>query len=139
MTFNNNFEEFKMFSTKRFIVATVMGFVTGFICLAFASGGPEPLPSAVAWQIVFSRALAGFAIGISIFKMGHWTIHGAVIGLIFSLPLAFSGLMAPDNPEFSKDLMFIMTCVLGVVYGLLIEFVTTVLFKAKIPVQVKTA
>ena len=126
-----------MFSTKRFIIATIMGFVTGFICLGFASGGPDPLPSAVAWQIVFSRALAGFAIGISIFNMGHWTVHGLVIGLIFSLPLAFSGFMAPDNPEFTKTTMFVMTIVLGMVYGLLIEFVTTVLFKAKIPVPVK--
>ena len=69
--------------------------------------------------------------------MGHWTVHGLVIGLIFSLPLAFSGFMAPDNPEFTKTTMFVMTIVLGMVYGLLNEFVTTVLFKAKIPVPVK--
>jgi hypothetical protein len=30
-----------------------------------------------------------------------------VLGLVFSLPLAFSGLMAPDNPEFSKATIFI--------------------------------
>lgn len=127
-----------MLNTKRFIVATVMGFAAGFICLGFASGGSSELPAAVAWQIVISRALIGFAIGISIFKMGHWTVHGAVIGLLFSIPLAISGLMAPDNPEFSKSSMFIATMVMGVVYGLLIEFVTTVLFKAKMPVQPRT-
>jgi hypothetical protein len=128
-----------MFNTKRFIVATVMGFVTGFICLALASSSPEVLPAAVGYQIVFSRALAGFTIGISIFKMGHWSIHGAVIGAVFSLPLAFSGLMAPDNPEFNKSTMFVMTVVLGLIYGVLIEFVTSVLFKAKMQPSPKAA
>jgi len=120
-----------MFNAKRCIVATLMGFATGFICLALASGSPGVLPAAVGYQIVFSRALAGFTIGISVFKMGHWLIHGAVIGAVFSLPLAFSGLMAPDNPEFDKTTMFVMTVVMGTIYGILIEFVTSVLFKAK--------
>jgi hypothetical protein len=39
--------------------------------------------------------------------------------------------MAPDNPEFDKSTMFIMTVALGLIYGILIEFVTSVLFKAK--------
>jgi hypothetical protein len=69
--------------------------------------------------------------------MGHWLIHGAVLGFVFSLPLAFSNLMAPDNPEFSKSSMFIAALVMGLIYGVLIEFVTTVLFKAKIPGQLK--
>jgi hypothetical protein len=126
-----------MFTTKRFIIATLMGIATGFICLALASGSPGVLPEPVAYQLIFSRALAGFAIGISIFQMGHWSIHGAVIGAVFSLPLAFSGLMAPDNPEFDKNIMFIMTIILGMVYGILIEFVTSVLFKAKMQLAPK--
>jgi len=128
-----------MFNTKRFIIATLMGFVTGFICLVLASSSPGELPAAVGYQIVLSRALAGFAIGISIFKMGHWLIHGAVIGVVFSLPLAFSGLMAPDNPEFSATTMFVMTVAMGLIYGILIELVTSVLFKAKIPATLKTS
>src|SRR5512146_53096 len=126
-----------MFSTKRVIVATVMGLATGFICLAFASSGPVSPPAPVAYQIVFTRALAGFAIGISIFKMGHWLIHGAVLGLLFILPLAFSNLMAPDSAEFSRSSMFIAAVVMGLIYGVLIEFVTTVLFKAGMPAQQK--
>jgi uncharacterized membrane protein len=128
-----------MLNTRRLIVATVMGFVTGFICYLLASSGPGELPAAVAYQIILSRVLAGFAIGISIFKVGHWLIHGAVIGIIFSLPIAFSGMMALDNPEYSKSMMFIMTVVLGLIYGILIEFVTTVLFKAVMPTKVKSA
>jgi len=126
-----------MLNKKRLIVATIMGIVSGLICYSFASSGSADLPAAVAWQIILSRTLIGFAIGISIFKMGHWTVHGAVIGLLFSIPLAISGFMAPDNPEYSKSSMFIATLVMGVIYGLLIEFVTSVLFKAKMPVQVK--
>lgn len=126
-----------MFTSKRCIVATVMGFATGFICFALASSSPGVLPAAVAYQLVFSRALAGFTIGISVLKMGHWSIHGSVIGAVFSLPLAFSGLMAPDNPEFDKNTMFAMTVIMGLIYGILIEFVTSVLFKAKMQLAPK--
>lgn len=128
-----------MFTAKRCITATLMGFATGFICLALASSSPGVLPAAVAYQLIFSRALAGFTIGISVFKMGHWSIHGAVIGAVFSLPLAFSGLMAPDSPQFDKNTMFIMTIVLGLIYGVLIEFVTSVLLKAKMQPAPKAA
>lgn len=132
-------ERVKMFNAKRCIVATILGFATGFVCLALASSSPGVLPAAVGYQLVFSRALAGFTIGISIFSMGHWSIHGAVIGAVFSLPLAFSGLMAPDNPEFDQTTMFIMTVVLGIIYGILIEFVTSVLFKAKMELARKVS
>src|SRR3990172_4515257 len=115
-----------------------MGFLTGFICYALASGSPGLLPTPIALQIILSRALAGFVIGISIFRMGHWLIHGAVIGALFSLPLAFSGLMAPGSPEFSKTTMFAMTLAIGLIYGLLIEFVTTVLFKEKMKLIIQT-
>ncbi len=126
-----------MLNTKRLIIATIMGFICGFICYGLASSGPQLLPTEVAIQIILSRALLGFAIGISIFKMGHWTIRGAVMGIIFSIPLAVGGLMAPVNSEFSSSSMFIATIVMGIIYGLLIELITTVLFKAKMPVQVK--
>ena len=53
------------------------------------------------------------------------------MGLVFSLPLAFSGLMAPESTEYSKVGMFLWTVILGMVYGLLIEVITSVVFKAK--------
>ena len=82
-------------------------------------------------QIIASRTLIGFAIGISSLALGHWVIHGLVMGMLFSLPLAFSGLMAPETPEFSKTAMWVWTVILGMVYGLLIEVITSVLFKAR--------
>lgn len=103
----------------------------GFICFGLASSGSGELAWPIAVQIIVSRTLIGFAIGISCLSIRHWSIHGLIMGMIFSLPLAFSGLMAPESPDFSKANMFIWTIVLGMVYGLLIEVITSLLFKAK--------
>jgi hypothetical protein len=121
-----------MKNSKRIIIATLSGVLFGFVCFAFASSGPEPLPWQVAVQIILSRTLIGFAIGISSLSSIHWSLHGIIMGLLFSLPLAFSGLMAPENPEFTASAMFIWTIVLGMIYGVLIEVITSLLFKAKI-------
>ena len=120
-----------MKNSKRLIIATVLGLLFGFVCFGFASSGTQPLPTAVAFQLVISRTLIGFAIGISCLKVVHWSLHGILMGLLFSLPLAFSGLMAPDNPEFSKTPMFVATIVMGIIYGFLIELITSVIFKAR--------
>jgi F0F1-type ATP synthase assembly protein I len=115
---------------KRIIVATLSGVLFGLVCCWLASSSSE-LSWPVALQIITSRTLIGFAIGISCLAMGHWTIHGLLMGLIFSIPLAFSGLMAPENPEWSKAGMLIATVVMGMIYGFLIEVITSVVFKAK--------
>lgn len=91
---------------------------------------PDGLASAV---LAAERTLIGVAIGISCLTLGHWSVHGLIMGMLFSIPLAFSGLMAPENPEFGRAGLFAWTIVLGMIYGLLIELVTSVLFKAKNP------
>lgn len=116
---------------KRVVVATLSGVLFGLVCLALASSGPALLPRAVAFQIVASRTLIGLAIGISCLRLGHWSVHGLVMGAVFSVPLALSGLMAPENPQFSPAGMFGATIVLGMIYGLLIEVITSVLLKAR--------
>lgn len=105
----------------RLAVCTLGGLLCGFICYNIAASSSAEIPSPVMWQIIASRTLIGVAIGLSRFTFGHWVIHGAVIGALFSLPLAFSGLMAPENPEFSVNAMFFSTVVMGVIYGFLIE------------------
>jgi len=85
----------------------------------------------VSLQIIASRTLIGFAIGISVLRLHHWSIHGLIMGMIFSLPLAFSGLRAPESPEYSTIGMFICTIVLGMVYELIVEIITSVLFEAR--------
>jgi len=121
-----------MQKAKRIIVATLSGVLFGFVCFGLASSAPGELAWPVALQIIVSRTLIGFAIGISCISLGHWSLHGLVMGTIFSLPLAFSGLMAPESPEYSKAGMFIWTIVLGMLYGLLIEVITSLFFRAKI-------
>jgi hypothetical protein len=115
---------------KRIIVATLLGLLFGLGCnfLACSNGS---IPSAVTIQIILSRTLMGFAIGISTLKLGHWSLHGIVFGVLFSLPLAFGGLMAPESPEFTGIMILVSTLVMGLIYGLLIELITTVGFKAK--------
>ena len=115
---------------KRVAVASVCGIAFGFVCVGLASGSPAGLAWPVAVQLATSRALAGFAIGVSRLRLGHWAVHGSVMGLLFSIPLAFGSLMAPDSPEFSKTAMLLMTLAMGGIYGLLTELVTTVVFKA---------
>ena len=121
-----------MQKVKRVIIATLSGALFGFVCYGLASSGSGELACPVAVQIIASRTLIGFGIGISCLTLGHWSIHGLIMGMIFSIPLAFSGLMAPENPEFSKTGMFIWTIVLGMIYGLLIEVITSLIFKAKV-------
>ena len=120
-----------MKNVNRLIFATLLGGLFGFACYGLASRGPELLAWPLALQIIFSRTLIGFAIGICCFKLGNWTLRGLILGIIFSLPLAFSGVMAPASPDFSKAGMFIATLGLGAIYGLLIEIITMVVFKAK--------
>lgn len=120
-----------MAKTKRITVATLSGVLFGFVCYGLASMGPAQLAWPVSIQIIVSRTLIGFAIGISCLPLLHWSIHGLVMGLLFSLPLAFSGLMAPESPDYSKEAMFISTLVLGMIYGLLIELITSLVLQAK--------
>jgi len=121
-----------MQKAKRIIVATLSGVLFGFVCFGLASSAPGELAWPVALQIIVSRTLIGFAIGISCISFVHWSLHGLGMGIIFSLPLAFSGLMAPESLEYTKTGMFIWTIVLGMLYGLLIEVITSLFFKAKI-------
>jgi hypothetical protein len=115
---------------KRLIIATILGVLSGFVCYSLASGEQE-IPVLMAISMIISRALIGFGIGVSRFKMQHWTIHGLVMGLVFSLPGGFAVMAGPENPEFSANVMFFLTVGMGMFYGLMIELITSVVFKAK--------
>jgi hypothetical protein len=121
-----------MKKAKRVTIATLSGVLFGFVCYGLASMGSEELAWPVAVQIIASRTLIGFAIGISCLTVVHWSLHGLLMGLVFSIPLAFSGLMAPASPDYSTTEMFIWTIVLGMVYGLLIEVITSAIFRQRL-------
>ena len=127
-----------MRNPKRVVIATLSGVLFGLVCLGLASASPGELAWPIVAQIIASRTLIGVAIGISAVSLGHWSVHGLAMGAIFSVPLAFSGLMAPESPDYSKAGMFIGTIVLGMVYGLLIEVIASAIFKARMQPKVST-
>jgi hypothetical protein len=124
---------FKMPKTRRIIISTSSGLLFAIVCLALSTLSPASgaLTWAIAVQLILSRTLIGLAIGISCLSLWHWSLHGPLIGFVFSLPLAFSGLEVPEHLEYDKTIMFIATLITGMVYGFLIEIITSVIFKAK--------
>jgi hypothetical protein len=111
---------------RRISIATFLGLLCGVVCMALASYN-APLPWAIKMQIISNRTLIGLAIGVSALKM-KWWIHGLLMGLLFSLPLGFSSMMAMG---YTPTILFFMTVLLGMVYGLIIELFATVVFKAE--------
>jgi hypothetical protein len=114
-----------MLTTKRVLIATTCGFIFGLVCMLLASSNPNPveqISTATKWTIIFSRTLMGFTIGVSAVRL-KWWLHGIVIGLIGSIPMAF--------PVMDRPSIMIGTLVMGMVYGLLTELSTAVVFKAK--------
>ena len=110
-----------MLTSKRVIIATILGVIFGFVCMGFACCDPS-ITTEILVSIVVSRTLLGFMIGISALKL-QWWLHGIIIGFIASIPMAI--------PLFNDLNIFIGTLVMGIIYGFLIELITSVLFKAK--------
>lgn len=117
---------------KRLIIATLSGLLFGFVCFGFACSGSEGIETWLGITIISGRTLMGFGIGISRFPMKNWAINGIVMGFIFSLPAAFGTMMGPLNPEFTPEMLAVSTVVMGIIYGFLIELITSVFFKANI-------
>jgi hypothetical protein len=111
-----------MTSAKRIIIATTMGLITGIICMFLASSGPEPMELGIKLSTILSRTLTGFMIGISALRL-KWWLHGSVLGALGSIPMSLAILNDPN--------IMILTFVAGIIYGFLIELITSVVFKAK--------
>jgi len=113
-----------MLTAKRVIIATLCGVVFGIICMGLASSNPDAtqeLSATIKLNILLSRTLMGFMIGISALKL-HWWLHGIVLGFISSIPMAIAVIPQMD--------IFIGTFVMGMIYGFLTELITSKLFKA---------
>jgi len=111
-----------MLTTKRVVISIICGVIFGFVCLMLASSNPNPLTNMVKWQIVLGRTMLGFVIGISAIRL-NWWLHGIILGFIMSIPMAI--------PVWDNSKIAIGTVVMGMIYGVLTELVTTVVFKAK--------
>ena len=113
-------------NAKRFWISLILGIIAGFIC---AYGGNDQTPEDVRpmWfvTVVLNRALIGFIIGISSWRI-PWHLHGILIGAIGSLPISLPFLVNPDG-GLAPCLIYIIA---GIVWGFLIELTTSKVFKA---------
>jgi hypothetical protein len=109
---------------KRILIATLFGLFAGGLCATavFAGGFLKFTAVNLVW-ILLNRAVMGFAIGTSGLKL-HWAWNGIVMGLVvgsvFSYYLFMNlgvGMLPPVNALGNG------------VFGLMIEFFTTVVFK----------
>ena len=112
-----------MLSAKRVVLATIFGLVFGLVCMYLASASPEgePMTTGIKLSIVVSRMLMGFMIGISALKL-RWYLHGIILGAVGSIPMAVATMEDP--------LIALSSVIMGIIYGILIELLTTVAFKS---------
>ncbi|HME58234.1 MAG TPA: hypothetical protein VKF63_07845 [Terracidiphilus sp.] len=118
---------------KRITIAILFGLVAGAICATglFYGGILKFSVVTLVW-VLLNRAVMGFAIGASGLKL-HWAwngiVMGIVVGSIFSYSLFMNvgmGLMPPIN------------FLVNGLFGLMIEFFTTVVFKQPSPASART-
>jgi hypothetical protein len=110
-------------NSKRLIICILGGIAAAIVCVTgMKSSGNIEITTPILLSVVGNRILIGFVIGISGWRI-HYLIHGALIGLIVTL--SSSIIMIPENTTGC-----IMYTVAGLIYGLLIELVTTRVFKA---------
>lgn len=118
---------------KRIIIATICGLLSGVFCITadieagLAKNVAAQLPLPAIGEILANRTIIGFVIGISCLAVGHWSLHGILIGFLVSIPLAFSCLLTPQYPV----KLFFLTLLFGMIYGLVTEFITSAIFKAR--------
>lgn len=109
---------------KRLWVCVLGGVISAIICLVgrqIIFGFPQVTLENVA-ATVANRLLLGFAIGFSGWRI-HYLLHGGVLGLIFSLSVSIGFL--------SSNLVgFFLFTTAGILYGVLIEWLSTDVFKA---------
>lgn len=114
---------------KRILVATLFGLVAGAICATAGYYGGFLKPTAVnlAW-VFLNRAVMGFAIGASGLKL-RWAWNGIVMGLVAGSIFSYSLFM-----NLGWGTLPLLNLLIGnPVFGLLIEFFTTVVCKQPAP------
>ncbi len=110
---------------KRIMVASFFGLIMGAVCATGAFSAKLLSFSAVTlvW-ILLNRAVMGFVIGVSGLKL-HWAVNGIVMGLAVGSIFSFFMFMTIGSP-----VVPILNFFVNGIFGLIIEFFTTVVFKA---------
>jgi len=108
-------------NSRRVVIATLLGFTAGILCYLGGKFLGKEFNTATFLMILLHRTVLGFVIGISALRI-HWAFHGILVGLIVGLP---------GYPLIYSEGGLIAYSVMGVVWGFIIEFLTSVVFKAK--------
>jgi hypothetical protein len=108
---------------KRIVIATLFGLVAGVICVTLTSSAHLLKITAVTlvW-ILLNRTVMGFVIGTSALKL-HWAWNGIVMGLVVGSIFSYFLFMNLGVK------MLLITPIGNMIFGLMIEFFTTVVFK----------
>ena len=107
---------------KRIIVASTLGLITGLLCYWGGKMTGLEFTTGMALGTIFNRIVIGFLIGVSAWKLG-WALHGIVMGAIGGSPL-WLGVIESGFGDVLLLLVF------SIVWGFLIELITSKVFKA---------
>ncbi len=114
--------------TKRVMIATLFGLIVGCFCAAgaFYAGFLQFTAVNLVW-VLLNRGVMGFVIGVSGLKL-HWAWNGIIVGLVVGSIFSYSLFMTMGP----VTVPFLNALVNGL-FGLIIEFFTTVIFKQPAP------
>ncbi len=111
---------------KRIGIATLFGVVAGFLCYIGSLLLNIPIDPLRFSFIMVNRILIGFVIGISGVKIkSEWHYHGILMGFIIGLPFFLFDVIMEVELVVIIGLPFI-----NCLFGLMIEYFTTIVFKA---------
>jgi hypothetical protein len=109
---------------KRIAIAILFGLVAGVICASgLFYGGIMKFSVATLVWVLLNRAVMGFAIGASGLKV-HWAWNGIVVGLAVGSIFSYFLFM-----NVGMGLMPLINFFVNGLFGLMIEFFTTKVFK----------
>ncbi len=120
---------------KRIIIAIIFGLFAGVICASGAFlGGILPFTAANLVWVLLNRAVMGFAIGASGLPL-RWAWNGVIMGLVVGSVFSYSLYVNRG------DVMLpLVNGLVNGLFGLMIEFFTSVVFKAPaVAVERRTA
>jgi len=115
-----------MNNTKRIIITTVLGLISGAIAVGLVSLSSGGLPPEITLRMLVSFGFMGFVIGISSLRW-HWALNGLVIGGMVGLIEGLAGFAIIGLLE-----MLLIPLIFCMISGFLIEWITTAGFKASV-------
>jgi hypothetical protein len=113
---------------KRITIATLFGLVAGALCATagFFGGILEFTAANLVW-VLLNRAVMGFAIGAAGLTL-RWAWNGIIMGLVVGSIFSYSLYMTLGSP-----MLPLVNAMMNGLFGLMIEFFTTIVFKAPSP------